>query len=68
MMKPKVSLIHFSSRRKTNVVTFSFSKMILSMVSNEKVFHRGNLLIGPKIPCVDPPGSALFGNVNTGSW
>ena len=67
MMRPKITLIHLSSGRNTNVATFGFKEMILNIVSNKSLFHLINLLLDPMNICLSPPESQFYGDVNTGS-
>ena len=38
------------------------------MVTNKSLNTPTNLLINPKDPVADPPESAYYGEVNSGSW
>ena len=68
VMKPQVNPIYLSSRRHTNVVTFSFKEIILKIVTDKSLFHPDNLLLDPKNPCKVPTECDYYGEVNTGSW
>ena len=67
-MKPKVNKTITSSGCSTNVVPFSIKETILRIVTNKSLFTLKNLLLSPKYPFSDPPESAHYGKVNSGSW
>ena len=64
-MEPKVNKTLISSGRPTNIVTFLINKMILRMVTN--LCTLKNLLLNPQDHFADPPESAHYSEVNSGS-
>ena len=68
LMKPSVDNIVLSSGRNTNVVTFSFTGMVLQMVLNESLFSPSNLLLNTNDPCAVPIETDYVGELNTGTW
>ena len=67
-MKLNVNKNIMSSGRSTNGVTFSIKEMILRMVTNKSLITPTNLLLNPKDAFSDPPESAHYSKVNSGSW
>ena len=49
-MKPIVNHVQLSSGRSTNIITFSFTEMVLKMVRNKTLFIPENLLLDPNDP------------------
>ena len=66
MMKPCIERIKLKSGRFISVVTFSFEKMVLIMLTNTNLFKKQNLVLDPENIFTPPKESDYYANINEG--